>query len=342
MNKTLLYFLLLLALTTAVYFLVIKKPSSTLKEAEKSFAIEDTASIYKIFIADMEGKKVLLKRTGDHWTVNDHLEVRTDYMKSLLSTIKRLNVSYPVPAAAEKTVITALASTNKKVEIYDQEGTLIKSYFVGGGTLDSEGTYFLMNGSAHPYVVTVPAFEGVLDTRFVTDEQVIRSTAIFRMRSNEISMITVEYPYQPDSSFTLKVLGADSFEVSNNGKKVLTNGHFNKERVHNYVALYSSVYCESFVNNLPKRDSVLQTPPFCRITVTNRQQQTQSVTCYHMPRNSTSEQFDAKGNELRHDADRFFATIHNNFDFVILQHFHFGRLLKSFAYFSPKTSGVQK
>lgn len=341
MNKTLLYFLLLLLLSAAVYFLVIKRPSSTLNEAEKSFAIEDTASIYKIFIADMEGKKVLLKRTGDHWTVNDHLEVRTDYMKSLLSTIKRLNVSYPVPEAAEKTVITALASNNKKVEIYDEEGTLMKSYFVGGGTLDSEGTYFLMNGSAHPYVVTVPAFEGVLDTRYVTDEQVIRSTAIYRMRSNEISIIAVEYPDQPDSSFTIKVLGSDSFEVSNNGKKILTNKTFNKERVHNYIALYAAVYCESFVNNLPKRDSVLQTPPFCRISVTNRQQQTQTVICYHMPRNSTSEQFDAKGNELKYDTDRFFATIHNNYDFVILQRFHFGRLLKSFAYFASKSSGAQ-
>lgn len=47
-----------------------------------------------------------------------------------------------------------------------------------------------------------------------------------------------------------------------------------------------------------------------------------------MPRNSTSEQFDAKGNELQYDVDRYFATINDRKDFVILQQFHFGRLLK--------------
>ncbi len=342
MNKTLIYFLLLLMLSAAVYFLVIRKSSSTLNEKEKSFAVEDTAAIYKIFIADMTGKKVVLLRTGNGWTVNDRFEVRADYMKSLLATIKKLNVSYPVPEAAEKTVITALASSNKKVEIYDRKGTMIKSYFVGGGTLDSEGTYFLMNGSQNPYVVSVPAFEGVLDTRYVTDEQVIRSTALFRLSGNEINMITVDYAGQPDSSFTIKVLGADSFEISNNNKGTLTTGNFNKEKVHNYLALYASVYCESYVNDLPKKDSILQTPSFCSIAVTDRRRQTQTVTCYHMPRNSTSEQFDAKGNELLYDADRFFATVHNDKDFVILQRFHFGRLLKSFAYFSSKSSSTQR
>ncbi|MGB3075577.1 MAG: hypothetical protein WBB36_09660, partial [Chitinophagales bacterium] len=249
------------------------------------------------------------------------------------------DVSYPVPEAAEKTVITALASSNKKVELYDKEGSLLKSYYVGGGTLNSEGTYFLMNGSDKPFVVSVPAFAGVLDSRFVTDEEVIRSTAVFRFRDNEISMITVEYFEKPDSSFSIKQLRADSFEVSNKNKGILAGGQLNKERVQHYISLYSSIFCESFVNDLPKKDSILQTIPFCTVTVTDRQQQSQSATLYHMPRNSTSEQFDMKGNELKYDVDRYFATIHDNKDFVILQQFHFGRLLKSFSYFSIKSNG---
>lgn len=341
MKKNLLYLLLLVILSTAAWFFVLKKPSSTLVEQEKSFAVADTAGIYKILIADMEGKKVVLQRTGDHWMVNNRFEVRTDYMKTLLSTIRRLEVSYPVPQAAEKTIITRLASSNKKVELYDESGKLIRSYFVGGGTLSSDGTYFLMNGSQNPYVVTVPAFEGVLDSRYVTDEQVIRNTAVFRLRSNEISSVTVDYAGKPDSSFTINVLGADSFTVTNKKGIALPDAQQDKERIQQYLAAFASVYCESFVNNLNKKDSILQTPPFCTISVTDRSQRTASVTCYHMPRNTTSEQFDAKGNELKYDVDRFFATINDNRDFVIFQQFHVGKLFRNYTYFSTQAIRIR-
>lgn len=341
MNRNLIYLLLLLSLGIAVYFFVFKKPASTLNEKEKSFAVEDTAAIFKIFIADMEGKKVLLQRTGNTWTVNSKYEVRNDYMKTLLSTIKRLNVNYPVPEAAEKTVITGLASSNKKVELYDKEGKLLKSYFVGGGTLNSEGTYFMMEGAEKPFVVTVPAFEGVLDSRYVTDEEVIRSTAVFRFRMNQLSTISVQYQDKPDSSFQISVFNSDSFIVTNGRGTVIPNMQLNKERIQQYLSFYSGVYCESFVNDLPKRDSILQTPAFCTITVTDRQQQVHAITCYYMPRNSTSEQFDAKGNELQYDVDRCFATINNRKDFVIMQQFHFGKLLKNYSYFTAKTPSKQ-
>ncbi len=52
-----------------------------------------------------------------------------------------------------------------------------------------------------------------------------------------------------------------------------------------------------------------------------------------MPANSTSEEFDAKGNKLKYDVDRYFASINGGSDFVIVQNFHFGRLLKGFNYF---------
>ena len=62
MNRNLIYLLILVVLGTAVYFFVIKKSAGTLNERDKSFAVEDTAAIGKIFIADMQGKKVMIKR----------------------------------------------------------------------------------------------------------------------------------------------------------------------------------------------------------------------------------------------------------------------------------------
>jgi hypothetical protein len=312
---------------------VVKKSSSTLDEKEKAFAIEDTSAIGKIFIADMQGKKVLIERGPDSWTVNKKYEVRNDYMRTLLSTIKRVNVVYPVPEAAEKTVITNMASNNKKVEIYDKKGELMRSYLVGGATLDSKGTYMLMEGSKTPFVTAIPGFQGVLDTRYVTDQEVIRSTSIFRNRMSDISTVSVEYFDTPDSTFTITFFGPDSFELKNNKGVTLTGKSLNKDRVRNYLQLYEFINCEGYENDLPKKDTILQSAPFCNITLIDRSQHPNTVVCYYMPRNSTSEQFDRHGNELKYDADHFFATVHDGQDFVILQQFHFGRLFKSFNYF---------
>src|SRR4030095_4963335 len=140
MNRNIIYFLLLLVLGIAVYFIMSQKSSGTLNKKEASFAVDDTAAIGKIFIADMKGAKVVLERKDNTWTVNGKYNARGDYMNSLLSTIKRVNIGYPVPEAARKTVITNMASENKKVEIFDKSGALMKSYFVGGPTLESNGT----------------------------------------------------------------------------------------------------------------------------------------------------------------------------------------------------------
>jgi hypothetical protein len=337
MKKNLLYFLLLAGLGVAVYFLVINKSSGTLKESDKAFAVEDTASLGKIFIADMEGKKVVLERTNNGWTVNNKYPARTDYMNSLLSTLKRVTIGYPVPEAGRKTVITNMASENKKVELYDKSGKLIKSYIVGGPTLESNGTYMLMSGSEIPFVTDIPGFIGVLNTRYVTDEQVIRSTNIFNFKINDISGVMVNYTDEPDSTFTISVLRADSFSVVNGKGEEMT--HPDKKRIREYLDHFGFVNAEAFLNDPHKKDSILLTKPWCSIIVTDRQHQPHVITIYHMPRNSTSEQFDSAGNELKYDVDRYYATINDGEDFVIIQQFHFGRLFKSYDYFrtSPKT-----
>ena len=76
-------------------------------------------------------------------------------------------------------VVKEMASHNKKVEIYDKNGKLMKAYFVGGPSLDALGTYMLMEKAKTPYVTAIPGFQGVLDTRYTTDEQVIRSLTIY-------------------------------------------------------------------------------------------------------------------------------------------------------------------
>ena len=333
MSRTFIYLLVLAVLAVAVYFFVIKKSSGTLNENDKAFAVEDTASIGKIFIADMKGNQAVLERKNNGWMVNNKYEVRPDYSALLLSTIRNVSIGYPVPQAAQKTVITDMASNNKTIEISDKQGKLIKSYLVGGPTLESNGTYMLMTGSKTPFVTDIPGFMGVLNTRYVTDEADLRSRAIFHFRTNEINAIAMNYTEKPDSSFVISVLGPDSFEVRNGKNQVADQKLLNKELIHQYLQFYEFINCEGYQNQLPGKDTILEKKPFCTITVVDRQQQPHTVACYYMPLSSTSEQFDKRGNPLTHDIDRYFALINNGQDLVIIQQFHFGKLFKSFNYF---------
>jgi len=339
MRRNLLYLIILVVLAGVAYFLVIKKPWGTLKVDETAFAVADTANIGKIFIADMEGKKILMERTKDGWIVNQQYKVRNDYIEKLLSTIKNVTVNYPVAEAAQSTVIKEMASNNKKIEIYDRSGKLIKSYYVGNSSLDQLGTYMIMEGAEKPYVTVIPGFQGTLDTRYTTDESTVRSGAIYNYRVNQLKSVSVNYPSKSDSSFTIEVIGPDSFQLKNNSGQTVAK--YNKQKVHQYLDYYKFVNCEAFVNDLPKRDTILQTQPVCTITVTDRNDQPHTTVIYNMPRTPDSAmQFDRQGNPLPYDSDHFFATINNGNDFVIVQEFHMGRLFKKIAYFiAPSKPG---
>jgi hypothetical protein len=333
MKRNLIYFIIFIVLAAGAYFLVIKKPWGTLSVDETAFAVNDTAAIGKIFIADMQGKKIVLERQKNSWLLDQKYPVRGDYMTVLLSTIKRVTVNYPVSQAAMDKVVTELAAHNKKVEIYDRKGKLMKSYFVGGPSLDALGTYMLMEGAKHPYVTTIPGFQGVLETRYSTDEQSVRSMSIYNFKLNEIKEVQVSYSEKPDSSFSIVVLGPDSFVVKNAEGNPLGTG-IDKDKLHSYLNLYRFINCEAYVNDLPKKDTVLQTRPFCTVNVITRDSASHAALCYHMPLQQDSPmQYDIKGNPLQYDQDRYFALINSGRDFVIVQRFHFGRLMKSSFYF---------
>ncbi len=334
MNRNLIAFLLLIALATGAYFLVIKKPWSTLKADETAFAVKDTASVGKIFIADMQGSKMTLERQKNIWVVNQQYQVRDDYMTVLLATIRNVTVSYPVQHAAMNKVVSELASHNKKVEIYDTHGKLLKAYYVGGPSLNGMGTFMLMEESENPYVTAIPGFQGVLETRYSTDAEAIRSTKIYGYHLNEMKQVKISYREKPDSSFTIEVLGPDSFDLKNAQGISIPPAVLSKEKLHSYLHLFSFINAEAFVNDLSKKDTILQQKPFCTVSVTDRANKEHPTNCYYMPLLKDSPMlYDKKGDPLEYDTDRYFATINNGSDFVIVQRFHFGRLLRNSGYF---------
>src|SRR5687767_6430197 len=109
-NKWLLILMVVLASVT-VYFVATRK-KSTLREELRNFAIKDTASISKIFLANRNGNTVTLDRKSDGtWTLNKSLDPKQDQIKVLMDCLYKIEVRSPVAKAAYNNVVKSLASS---------------------------------------------------------------------------------------------------------------------------------------------------------------------------------------------------------------------------------------
>ncbi len=335
MKRNILYLLLLAILAMAVYYFVVKQQNSTLAEDEMNFAVEDTAAVGKILIADMNGKKIALARKQDGWWVNDKYPARKDAVELLLSTIRNIRIKFPVAEAANDNVVKELATQNKKVDIFDRNGNLLQSYFVGGSTADGTANYMKTEKGEHPFAVGIPGFAGTVSIRYIVNENEMRSRDIFNTPLNRIKSVKVEYPMKPDSSFMLTVWGIDSFTVTRlKDNSVFDHRSVNKDRVGTYLSMFRFINAEAYDNDNKGKDTILIQKPFCIISLTNRNEEVKTATCYYKPVTvTTKQQYDQHGNPMNYDSDHYYATINEGKDFVLIQQFHFGQLFKAVSFF---------
>ena len=108
----------------------VEEKKGTLKVL-RDFAVKDTASVDKIFLADKQNATILLERKDNYWTVNGKYRARRDFIDLLLETIHRVEVAEPVVETKTENVLRRISSDGVKVEIY-QNGKLAKTYYVGG------------------------------------------------------------------------------------------------------------------------------------------------------------------------------------------------------------------
>ena len=189
-KKQLTYLILILLTISLIYFLY--PDQKTTNTSEKKFAISDTASIKKIFIADKSGFTITLKKTKNNWTVNNKYDVPKIRTNTILNAIHKLKFQRHVPKEAFKNVVKNLATTGVKVEIYDHNISPIKTYIIGNPTTDHKGNYILLEGSTQPSIVHIPHLNGYPSASYGIVGQRIeplnkwRKTTIFKLKSTEI------------------------------------------------------------------------------------------------------------------------------------------------------------
>jgi len=325
---------LLLILIALVFYFSKDEGSSTLQLGDSNFAVADTASIQKIFIADKGDREIILEREdAGYWMVNNRYTVRPGSMQILLETIKRIRPLYPVARAAHNNVIKNMAANARKVEIYTQNTEApVKTYYIGGTTLDRLGNFMLMEGAEQPYAVNIPGFSGYFSGRFILEEELWRDRTVFSYRPEEIKSVTLAYPMEPEKSFHLAAIDEQQFGLFNLQETETQKPiPLQPAAALNYLQAYRFLACEAFNNDFTHKDSLLQQAKKNILTVENNKGEKNSIDIYYMPVNKRSKtQFDEKGNRVLYDVDRYYAVMNEGKDHILIQNFVFGKVLKTY------------
>lgn len=341
MKKNKKLFILFIVLASAAAWFVISKSKGTIKQTLRDFAVQDTASVNKIFLADKNGNNITLERSATGgWMVNGKFNARPDAIKVLLTTIKKIDVKEPVGKNAQDNVIKRLSAKAVRCEIY-QNNELTKAYYVGTETADQTGTYMIlidpetMAPSAKAFVTYIPGFEGYLTTRYFTDERNWRDRTVFSYVPSEIKSVKMESPEHPEQSYEVSAQGGNSFQV-----KMLANNkpldNIDTLAVKQYLSYFKQLNFESFeVEVTPNQiDSILKSTPINILTVTDASGKANKVSFYTRP--NLKKVLDENENPLPFDPERMDAQMNDGKDFVMLQYFVFGKVLPPVTYFKKR------
>ncbi|MCI1754224.1 MAG: hypothetical protein LKM36_15585 [Flavobacteriales bacterium] len=333
MKKRTLLLVVLLTLGAVAWWLWKNNTGNTLAGPLTDFAIQDTASVDRIYIADKVGgvsdlRRATLPSGEPGWTVNG-IPAKTFQVELLLRTFKLVELRAPVPKSAEENVLRVMAGTARKVEIYQGKDTPAKIWWVGQSTQDHFGTYMVLEipgtgRSNVPFSMGMSGFNGVLNNRFSTDLDSWRSSVVTRYPDlAKVQRLQVEHPAQPDQGFVITNAN-DQMGLQDLQGDPLT---MDSVRVRDAMLALRTGSFENIERELSKeaRDSVMHSTPLHILTVTS-DRGVQRVPFWKKAPRSGERNMELE--LITEDRDRMYALV-NDTSLVVVQRFWFDRILRA-------------
>lgn len=337
--------IILFAVIAVFYFFSLSNSDPITTSDHTDFAIKDTSSIDQIRITEANGGTILVQRRNPskQWKLNGgKFDARGDAISLILETVYRIKVKQEVDEKAQKNIITQIAGSHKKVEFFNN-GKIepFKTYYIGNSTPDKLGTFMVLvkneNGKSYksvPCIMYKPGMYGHLESRFFSDLNEWRSTAVFRYGRGDISKIHLQFYEAPQSSHILEISKSGDLQLFNNEGKAINN--FNKTAAQRYVTLLMKLNYEGFNKELDMHasDSVLASTPLYSVTITDSDGVDKKVVIHKKlaPAGLT----DYKGDEIKWDKDRCWGNVEGSSELMKLQFFSWGPVFKPISFFIEK------
>jgi hypothetical protein len=328
--KNIILILVLIGLIGFAIYLKINQKQATFSKPLSDFAISDTASIDKIFMADRSGRKVTLTRDANNqWKVNEDFPAFKERVVLLLMTMKRVSVKNSVGKKAKDYYIKEMATGALKVEIFSK-GEKIKTYYVGGATPDNLGTVMMMENSSEPFVTHIEGFNGFLSTRYFTEEIEWRQRVVSNVNPETITKVKIEYPLQPEQGFELSS-NDNTFYFSHIGEEAKIKA--NPIKAKEVLTGAAHLDFDDFVKIKPglNQDSILASKPVCVISIeTSKGDKIPTVKLYYKLAEGGTKQI--INNNL--DGELFYGTLSTRpKELIYIQQFAFKKVIHNYEYF---------
>ncbi len=317
-------------LLIAITFSACQNPFGGEKETfNADFSVKDTSAIDHIVITDTQNNTLDLSRESGQWIANGKHEIRQDFIKVVLNTFYQMQKKYPVPKNMRGEVMKRMNTMARKIEVY-QGDQKVREIYMSSAPSNEIGSYMYLKGDDIPYVVAVPGVDGILESRFNTDIADWKSHEIFKYKLGDIKSVHVEYPLDGLKSFTVHQPNNDEFVIEHRGEQ----REIKKLKALAFYNSFSNINAEAFENGHSKRDSIVRSKPHAIIEVTNKRDEKRKIVIFRMPNNRRSKMmYDEKGKRLPYDLDRYFATIRDGKEFVIIQQYVFEKLFRKYEDF---------
>lgn len=320
MKKSNLVLLVIVVVLTIIVVTLYFRNNVDKQSVLRDFAVEDTARITKIFLADKNDNSVKLEKIDGVWYVNDIYKARKDFINVLLTTIKNVEVNAPVPEASLDKVLKELSVKGIKTEIY-QDDKLVKTYYVGGVTQNSTGTYMILEGSDLPFVMHIPGFAGYLTVRYLPDVKEWRERIIFNYRFENIAKVIVDYGKNPSDGFILHNYGDNKYGVVRADESAV-DFLVDTVAIKEYLSAIKFIAYEALISeNLQKHklDSLSKEPMIAKFEIEDKKGNSKSFKIYY--RQNVNIVVDEQGIPYDWDVDRLYGIVNNDTEVVFLQYY---------------------
>lgn len=332
-----------------VVFLLVKNNvfSSKVEFSQTVFSVADSAQVNKVFIADMAGNSVLLKRGDKGWSMDDGTAISPEMLKSMLATLVNIRADSPVPEHQRENLNRVMATTAIKVEVYENEPkfTLFghkffvkerrtKTIYFGPETPDHMGNYAILEGMEDiPCVLKLPGFRGIITPRFSAMKQDWISHQMLSTKPTRIQELNVFDCRNVEESFTVKKADERHYDLYDyNGARVAL---YDTTKVFNLLAEFRDKKFQSIAFGMEqdKIDHILKNNLFKVITMTDVKGEKVELKCYYM--DEEYDYYSESGDHLTdiehlYNQDRFYAVLNGDTKTLyILQYYVFGRMVQT-------------
>ena len=301
---------------------------------QTNFAIKDTASIDQFRISDTENNSITISRKedGKTWKIDgSNYKAQTNNVKLILETFYRIKVKRDVSSSKMDNVIGSLSSRGKKVEIFrDNEQKPFKTWYIGGATMDHEGTFMLLQTgdekSPVPFVMYKPGIHASMDVRFFTSWIDWRASYVFLYPdTRDIQFISLEFVQ--DSINSYKAVRGENNQVALYDGSNSNISNFDSSQVKHYFSHYKRIHFNKKIQESQDYvDSVFASKPFYKITLKDKAGIFTSVDVWKIKSQLTNSW----------DPEYGYIRINDENELFRIQYFSWDILFKPLSYFTLK------